>query len=312
MEVLRVREKIYQRFDRPAVALGNFDGVHLGHQRIIKSAVAAAHGRCRQALVYTFDPHPRVVLNKAPEVPRITTLQERAEILEDLGIDVLVMAEFTLEFAAQSPQEFVKNILVEELGVQDIFVGADYRFGKGRLGTAETLRRVAPEEGFRVHVVPAVMVGGEKVSSSRIRELITVGEIGDANRLLGRQFIIEGKVIHGHNRGKAIGFPTANLKPAPKLLPPEGVYAVYCRVRGETHPAVTNIGRNPTFKDRRLSYEVHILDFDHDVYGEVIRVYLVERLRSEMVFSGVDQLKAQIQRDVEHSRQILAQVPLSM
>lgn len=311
MEVLRVREKIYQRFDRPAVALGNFDGVHLGHQKILKSAVETAHSRKRQALVYTFDPHPRVVLNKAPEVPRITTLNERAEILEHLGIDVLIMAEFTLEFAAQSPQEFVKNILVEELGVRDIFVGEDYRFGKGRLGTAETLRRMAPEEGFRVHVVPAVMVGRERVSSSRIREHLTVGDIGDANRLLGRQFAMEGKVIHGHHRGKTIGFPTANIKHESKLLPPEGVYAGYCRVRSEIHPAVMNIGRNPTFKDRRLSYEVHILDFDADIYGEHIRVYLVEKLRPEMVFSGIDELKAQILRDIERSRGILALFPNS-
>lgn len=309
MEILRVREKIYHHFNRPSVALGNFDGVHLGHQKILKSTVETAHAKSRPALVYTFDPHPRVVLNRVPEVPRITTFGEKAAFLEYLGVDVLVLAEFTLEFAAQSPEDFVRNILVEELGAAHLFVGEDYRFGKGRAGTPEILKAMAPEMDFAVHVVPAVMVGDEKVSSSRIRELLRQGDIGEANSLLGREFTLEGKVIHGHHRGKSIGFPTANMKLDAKIHPPEGVYGGYCRVGSEIHPAVMNIGRNPTFQDRRESYEVHILDFDRDIYGEIIKVYLVERLRREITFKSVDELKAQISRDVEQGRRLLTQAP---
>lgn len=309
MEIIRVREKVYQSFSDPSVALGNFDGVHLGHQEILRRTVDSAHRKGREALVYTFDPHPRVVLNKAPEIPRITTPRERADILEFLGIDVLVLAEFTLDFAAQTPLDFVENVLVEELGIKHVFVGSNYRFGKGRAGTPDTLKDMASQFGFTCHVVPPVTVGDVVVSSSRIREHLLNGEIRQANQLLGREFTIEGRVIHGHHRGKGLGFPTANLKPEVKLHPPEGVYAVYCRIGETMHRAVMNIGYNPTFQDRRVSYEVHILDFDRDIYGQTIRVYLVERLREEMTFAGVEELKAQISRDVERGREILTGLP---
>jgi riboflavin kinase / FMN adenylyltransferase len=310
MEILRVREKVYQTFSAPSVALGNFDGVHLGHQQILKRTVETAHRKGRDAVVYTFDPHPRLVLRLVPEIPRITTPRERADILEHLGIDVLVLAEFTREFAMQTPEEFVQNVLAEELGTRNLFIGENYRFGKGRSGTPQTLKKMAPELGFTVHVVPPVRIDDTVVSSSRIREYLIHGDIREANLLLGREFTIEGRVIHGHHRGKAIGFPTANIKPEVKLHPPEGVYAVYCRTDEGIHKGVMNIGSNPTFRDRRVSYEVHILDFDQDLYGQNIRVYLVERLRPEMKFSGVEELKEQIQRDVDRSRGIITGGPL--
>jgi len=309
MEIIRVREKIYQNFNAPSVALGNFDGVHLGHQQILRRTVETAHSKGRDAVVYTFDPHPRLVLNLAPEIPRITTPRERADILEHLGVDVLVLAEFTREFAMQTPEEFVQNVLAEELGTRNLFIGENYRFGKGRSGTPQTLKKMAPELGFTVHVVPPVRVDDTVVSSSRIREHLIHGEIREANLFLGREFTIEGRVIHGHHRGKAIGFPTANIKPEVKLHPPEGVYAVYCRTDEGLFKGVMNIGSNPTFKDRRVSYEVHVLEFDQDLYGQNIKVYLVERLRSEMAFAGVDELKGQIRRDVDRSRQILVGSP---
>lgn len=310
MEIIRVREKIYQNFNAPSVALGNFDGVHLGHQEILRKTVESAHKKGRDAVVYTFDPHPRLVLRKVPDIPRITTPRERADILEHLGIDVLVLAEFTEDFAAQTPEDFVQNVLVEELGVKHIFIGTNYRFGKGRAGTPHILKDMAPELGFVVHVIPPVTANGVVVSSSRIREHLMNGEIREANELLGREFIIEGRVIHGHHRGKGLGFPTANIKPEVKLHPPEGVYAVYCRVGEDFYEAVMNIGYNPTFKDRRVSYEVHILDFDRDIYGQVIRVYLVEKLRAEMTFASVDELREQIGRDVEASRLITTSSPV--
>jgi riboflavin kinase / FMN adenylyltransferase len=305
MEIIRVREKIYQNFNAPSVALGNFDGVHLGHQQILARTIETAHSKGRDAVVYTFDPHPRLVLNLVPEIPRITTPRERADLLEHLGVDVLILAEFTREFAMQTPEEFVQNVLAEELGTRNLFIGENYRFGKGRSGTPQTLRKMAPELGFIVHVVPPVRVDDAVVSSSRIREHLIHGEIRRANVLLGREFTIEGRVIHGHHRGKAIGFPTANIKPEVKLHPPEGVYAVYCRTDSGIHPGVMNIGSNPTFKDRRVSYEVYVLDFEGDLYGQNIRVYLVEKLRPEMTFSGVEELKAQIRKDVDQGREIL-------
>jgi riboflavin kinase / FMN adenylyltransferase len=309
MEIIRVREKIYQHFDAPSVALGNFDGVHLGHQTILRRTVESAHGKGREAVVYTFDPHPRLVLSKAPDVPRITTPRERADILEHLGIDVLVLAEFTPEFAAQAAEEFVHNVLVEELGVRHLFIGENYRFGRGRLGTPQTLKRMAPSLGFYVHVIAPVLLGEQVVSSSRTREHLLRGEIAEANALLGKEFTIEGRVIHGHHRGKSLGFPTANIKPEVKLHPPEGVYAVYCKVGDSLHRGVMNIGYNPTFQDRRVSYEVHLLDFQKEIYGEIIRVYLVERLRPEIKFQNIDHLKAQIHKDIERSRDILVGGP---
>ncbi len=310
MEILRVREKIYQNFVAPSVALGNFDGVHLGHQEILRRTIDTAHRKGRDAIVYTFDPHPRLVLNKVPEVPRITTPSERARILELLGVDVLILAEFTLEFATQTPEEFVENVLVEELGVRNLFIGENYRFGKNRSGTPNTLKKMSRELGFVVHVVPPVRYGNVPVSSSLIRDHLSKGEISQANALLGREFTIQGRVIHGHHRGKALGFPTANIKPEVKLHPPEGVYAAYCQTEeGSIHKAVMNIGYNPTFHDRRVSYELYILDFERDLYGQYLTAYVVERLRPEMVFQGPEELKQQIVKDVQYARSILTGAP---
>ena len=309
MEILRVREKIYQKFSSPSVAIGNFDGVHLGHREILSRTVKSAHDRGKEAVVYTFDPHPRVVLNKVQDVPRINTEAEREQILEELGIDVLILAEFTPEYASQSPEQFVENTLVEELGVRSLFVGENYRFGRGRSGTATMLKKTGHELGFTVHVVPSVKVDDVVVSSSEIRKLLLLGEIRKANELLGRPFKIGGKVIHGHSRGKKLGFPTANIKPEPKLCPPDGVYAVYCILeddRKNLRPGVMNIGWNPTFKDRRVSYEAHILDLDRDLYGQRIEMQIIDRIRSEMTFSNVDDLKEQIRKDIEYSREIFS------
>ncbi len=309
MEILRVREKIYQKFSSPSVAIGNFDGVHLGHREILSRTVKSAHDRGKEAVVYTFDPHPRIVLNKVQDVPRINTEAEREQILEELGIDILILAEFTPEYASQTPEQFVENTLVEELGVRSLFVGENYRFGKGRSGTAVMLKKTGHELGFTVHVVPSVKVDEVVVSSSEIRKLLLSGEIRRANELLGRPFKIAGKVIHGHSRGKKLGFPTANIKPEPKLCPPDGVYAVYCILdddRKNLRPGVMNIGWNPTFKDRRVSYEAHIMDLDRDLYGQRIEMQIIDRIRAEMTFNNVEELKEQIRKDIKYSREIFS------
>ena len=309
MEILRVREKIYQKFSSPSVAIGNFDGVHLGHREILSRTVKSAHDRGKEAVVYTFDPHPRIVLNKVQDVPRINTEAEREQILEELGIDILILAEFTPEYASQTPEQFVENTLVEGLGVRSLFVGENYRFGKGRSGTAVMLKKTGHELGFTVHVVPSVKVDEVVVSSSEIRKLLLSGEIRRANELLGRPFKIAGKVIHGHSRGKKLGFPTANIKPEPKLCPPDGVYAVYCILdddKKNLRPGVMNIGWNPTFKDRRVSYEAHIMDLDRDLYGQRIEMQIIDRIRAEMTFGNVEELKEQIRKDIKYSREIFS------
>ena len=291
------------------MAIGNFDGVHLGHREILSRTVKSAHDRGKEAVVYTFDPHPRVVLNKVQDVPRINTETEREQILEELGIDVLILAEFTPEYASQTPEQFVENTLVEELGVRSLFVGENYRFGRGRSGTATMLKKSGHELGFTVHVVPSVKVDDVVVSSSEIRKLLLLGEIRKANELLGRPFKIGGKVIHGHSRGKKLGFPTANIKPEPKLCPPDGVYAVYCVLEDDMknlRPGVMNIGWNPTFKDRRVSYEAHILDLDRDLYGQRIEMQIIDRIRPELTFNNVEDLKEQIRKDIEYSREIFS------
>lgn len=307
MEIIRVREKIFQTFSKPSVALGNFDGVHLGHQEILRRTVETAHGKGREAVVYTFDPHPRLVLNQASEIPQITTSEEKAAILQSLGIDVLVLAEFTKEFARQSPESFVENTLVEELAIKNLFVGENYRFGSGRSGTPLQLKRMGQEMGFSVHIVPSVKVQGEVVSSTLIRKLLLAGKIVEANEMLGRPFSIQGNVIHGHSRGKGLGYPTANIKPDRKLRPPDGVYAVFCKFQGQIYPSVMNIGRNPTFHDRKTSFEAHLLDFSEELYGSTIKLFFIQRLRAERTFASVDELKLQIARDVEKARNILTE-----
>jgi riboflavin kinase/FMN adenylyltransferase len=305
MEIIRVREKIFQTFTKPSVALGNFDGVHLGHQEILKRTVDTAHRKGREAVVYTFDPHPRLVLNQAPEIPQITTAEEKADLLGSLGIDVLVLAEFTKEFARQTPEDFVENTLVEELAIRNLFVGENYRFGSGRSGTPAQLRRMGQERGFSVHVVPSVKVRGEVVSSTLIRKLLLSGRISEANEMLGRPFFVQGNVIHGHSRGKGLGYPTANIKPDRKLRPPDGVYAVFCQFQNRVYQAVMNIGKNPTFHDRKTSFEAHLLDFSDELYGSTIKLFFIERLRPERTFGSVDELKSQIARDVEKARSLL-------
>ena len=309
MEIIRVREKIFQTFSKPSVALGNFDGVHLGHQEILRRTVEAAHGKGREAIVYTFDPHPRVVLNQAVEIPQITTSDEKASLLEYLGIDVLILAEFTKDFARQTPQDFVENTLVEELAIKNLFVGENYRFGSGRSGDPSQLKHMGRERNFSVHVVPSVKVGEEVVSSTLIRKLLLGGKVIRANEMLGRPFSVQGNVIHGHSRGKALGFPTANIKPDRKLIPPDGVYAVFCRLQGRIYQGVMNIGKNPTFRDRKTSFEVHLLDFSEELYGSTMKVFFKARLRSERTFESVEELKSQIARDVEKARSILNQNP---
>jgi riboflavin kinase/FMN adenylyltransferase len=311
MEIFEGHRALFRPLHAPAVAIGNFDGVHLGHQRLLHTAVAAAQSLGGDAVVFTFEPHPAAVLapHKAP--PLITSLPRKLELLAQAGISACVLEPFTRELAGMSPEAFLQSILVETLGARHIVVGYDFTYGHDRAGTAASLRAFGAARGIGVDVIEPVEVGGVVVSSTRVRELVRAGDMAGARALLGRDYDLDGTVVRGDGRGARIGMPTANLAVDSQLLPAGGVYAVRVQLleRADSRPvpAVANLGTNPTFVDRtELSLEVHLLDFSGDLYGQRLRVQLVERLRGEQRFSGIDALLAQIRADIARARDILA------
>jgi len=292
--------------DAPVVTLGNFDGVHLGHQEIFRQVVSWAFSTGGASVVFTFEPHPLKVLAPQRSPKLLSTFRDKMALIEASGMDAVICAKFTPEFASQNPEEFVKNVLVDTLGIKQLFVGHDYAFGRGRTGDTEFLRDAGTRYGFDLHVIGPIKVEEIIVSSTKIRKLITDGEVCIASKLLGRPYSIEGTVIHGESRGKSLGFPTANIRTPNELPPKEGVYAVSVEVEGKTYGGAANIGKNPTFDGDKASYEVHILDYEGDLYGKFIKMRFMKRVRDEVRFKGVDELVAQIHKDVERVRSILS------
>ncbi len=306
-----------------SVTIGNFDGVHLGHQALL----ALTHDRALEAgtlpVAITFDPHPLEVLTPhAP--PRLTSTQTRLALLEDSGMALVVLIAFTAELAAMSPEAFVRRVLQDNLHMRELFLGYDFTLGKGRTGTPEVLAQLGKREGFAVERLDALSIDGDVVSSTRIRELLRQGDVWEASALLGRPYSVRGEIVHGKNRGgRLLGFPTANLAPVTTMLPKPGVYATLAAPsnsvgnglpairtlsdREHAHAAVTNIGYNPTFGPGALTIETHLLDFDQDLYGKQLEVAFVERLRGEVSFTGPEALMAQIRKDTEQARAILNQ-----
>ncbi len=300
---------IKRPFHKAALTIGNFDGVHLGHQALFRKVVDIAKETGGDKVALTFHPHPMKVLRPDNPPKLISTLEQKMELIMASGIDHLVCFPFTREFAATSARDFVEGILWHSLGVADLVVGYDYACGKGRQGDISFLRQMGKQLGFRVHVVPPVKVDGRTVSSTAIRELVRQGNMQDVKKMLGRYYQIRGVVRKGKRRGgPVVGFPTANLAINKEdLCPRPGVYAVQV-VHGEhSHCGVVNIGYNPTFGDNKLGAEVHIFDFSKDIYGHEIKVNLVERIRGERKFSGAKELAAQISKDIELAREILRQ-----
>lgn len=294
----------------PVVTLGNFDGVHLGHQRIFRRLIDKARELKGTSVVYTFEPHPIKVLYPERRMPLITSYQERAALVEQMGVDVLVSAPFDRGFASQSAKYFVQEILVGSIGAREVLVGYDYAFGRNREGDIGLLQQLGRQMGFKVEIVPPVMMNGHAVSSSRIRSLVEEqGDVALAARMMGREFSLEGVVVEGHKRGKSLGYPTANLRLENELLPKPGVYAVVVNIEGlPSHwGGMANLGTNPTFSENLLSFEVHIFDFQGDIYGKKLKVALLERLREERRFPSVEALVAQLGRDEEASRAVLGQ-----
>lgn len=290
------------------IAPGNYDGVHLGHRALLRTARRVADERGYGTRALTFEPHPAALIDPARAPEKITLQPRRAELLRGAGADSVVVQAFTPEFAAQSPEAFVDWLLAQ--GARAIVVGPDFRFGRQRQGDVALLRMLGSQRGFDVLIEEPVLLQHERVSSSAIRIALRRGEIGHANRMLRRFHEVQGTVVEGNRRGRTIGFPTANLRPEPVLPPSDGVYAVVARQltagadKTEILLGVANLGTRPTFAAGR-SVEVHLFDFDRDVYGATLRVGFVERVRGEQKFSGVDELRAQIQRDSDHARQLL-------
>lgn len=307
MRVVRHLEPGRRPFRSPVVALGNFDGLHLGHQAIMRRTIELAERLDGEPVAFTFWPHPIAVLAPHRKPEMITSLAARIEALRETGLTGAVVRHFTRKFAALTPEEFVREVLVERLGVVGVVVGYNVTFGRDRTGTPDVLRDLAGGYGFAVDVVPPVAIGEHTVSSSAIRRALHAGDVAHAGRLLGRPHSLVGVVRHGDHRGATIGFPTANVFPRGGMLPPDGVYAVRVGIGDEppARPGVANLGTNPTFGAVGRRLETHIFDFEGDLYGRRLRVALEHRLRGEVKFPSVQDLVSQIRKDAAAAREIL-------
>ena len=286
----------------PVVAIGNFDGVHAGHRAVLAELFALGRALGAPSCVLTFDPAPTALLAPARHQPRISTLEDRVRLLHAAGVEAVVVEPFTRAFAARSAEDFATGLLGRNLRVRGLVVGHDFRFGAGRAGDVAGLRAWLP--ACEIREVSAFLADGSPVSSSRVRKLVASGEVEAAARLLGRPHRLGGPVVTGDQRGRTIGFPTANVANVVELLPAFGVYAVRVEVEGVTRPGVANIGMRPTFNGTELRVEVHLLDWSGDLYGRTLDVDLVARVRGEQRFDGIDALVSQIRRDVEVARRL--------
>jgi riboflavin kinase/FMN adenylyltransferase len=284
---------------RPTVlTLGVFDGLHLGHQKIMRTVVERANAANAAPTVLTFDPHPRAVLHPESAPPLLQTLDQRLANFEVLGIEQAIVIPFTPEFADNPADDFLREIIHDRLQAKEVYLGKGFAFGKDRGGDIGLLRKMSAELGFFADEVDEVRLRGMRISSSRIRQLLAEGRVNLARRMLGRPYGVEGVIIRGNRRGHTIGFPTANLKPHNRVIPKFGVYATATLVEGTWRRSITNIGVRPTFEnDAEPSIESYIFDFDGELYGDVLRVRFLHRNRDERTFAGIDELKAQIQKD---------------
>lgn len=306
MEIIRGLNNLTKKYTHPVITLGNFDGVHLGHQKTIKNVIDKAKETDSTSMVITFEPHPFRIIAPDREIVFLTPFDIKAELIAELGIDVLLCIEFNREFASITAEDFIKDILVDKLHASHIIVGHNYRFGQKKQGDTDLLRHRGHQYGFTVSVIRNAQATGDTVSSSRIRLLLLDGSVHIANKLLGRTYFIEGTVGYGAGRGaKILSTPTANLTTPDELVPMDGVYVVKVKIDGKMYDGVSNIGNNPTFGNNKISYEVHLFDFQGDLRGAKPRVYFIKRLREERVFKSPEELKKQIHKDIEQAKKIL-------
>jgi riboflavin kinase/FMN adenylyltransferase len=306
MDVITHLEAFQKSLPLPVITIGNFDGVHLGHQAIFRALGQRAREIGGTSIVLTFDPHPLKVL--APErcPPLLTPTAKKLSIIEACGIDVAICLPFTRELAALTPEAFVEDVLVRTIAIQEIQVGYNFAFGKERQGSIALLRALGQRHGFRVRISEPIAVAGCVVSSSVIRQWLQQGRVDEAARLLGRLYSIAGTVVEGYQKGRELGFPTANVRSANELIPDRGVYAVIVEWQGQRYEGVANIGFNPTFGRTALSVEIHLFNFSQQLYGEAVEVSFVKKIRDERAFPSIAELVKQIGRDVETAHTLLA------
>lgn len=288
---------------RPTVlTLGVFDGLHLGHQRIMQTVVRRAEAVGAVPTAITFDPHPRAVLHPENAPPLLQTLDQRLAAFEFLGIEQAIVIQFTKDFAAQDAETFLRETIFERLQSKEVYLGKGFEFGKNRAGNIGLLRKISQELGFFADEVPEIRLRGKRISSSRVRETLFSGKINLARRMLGRPYGVEGQIEHGSQRGHEIGFPTANLKPQNRVIPKMGVYVTSTLINDVWRRSITNIGVRPTFEnDGEPSIETYVFDYEGNLYGDVLRVRFLHRLRDERRFGGIEELKAQITKDTRRA-----------
>ncbi len=305
MEIIRDLEAL-ARHPYPVTAIGNFDGVHLGHRAILKAAIDRARAAGGTAFALTFDPLPAKLLvpERAPQL--ILTPEDKLELLRLSGIDGVIVLNFTLELSMLTPRDFIRDYLLGKIGAREVVVGHSVSFGHNRAGNAAVMVELGREFGFDTTVVGPVKVGGIEVSSTKVREMIREADLRSAAKLLGRYHFIHGAVIHGRERGRTIGFPTANIESETECIPPDGVYATRVVLDDGAYGSITNIGMRPTFSEKARSIEAHIFSFDRDIYGQRVKLDLIERIRPERKFDSAEALKNQIALDLSKAHEILA------
>jgi riboflavin kinase / FMN adenylyltransferase len=305
MEIVRDLAK-FRPSAPPVVALGNFDGVHLGHQAILNAAIGRARRIGGSAFALTFDPLPAKILSPANAPVLLMTPEDKVELLRRSGIDGVIVVEFTREFSEVTPRAFAVDYLLGRIGARAVVVGHSVSFGHKRQGNAAVMAELGRELGFEIEVVGPVRINGMEVSSTKVRETIAAGDMKAAAALLGRPHFAAGPVVHGRERGRKIGFPTANIQSRTECLPPDGVYATRLVLADGSYPSITNIGMRPTFGEPERTIEAHVFDFDRDLYGQDVRLEWVERIRAERKFNSAQELGAQIASDLKRAKEILA------
>ena len=310
MEVFRDIENFPRPELKTVVTMGNFDGIHLGHQALVGNSVAEAKQGRTKSVVFTFEPHPLKLLapERAPQM--ILSHQDKMDMLQTLGVDAVIVQTFDRRFASIGAEDFVRRYLLERLNLSKIWLGRDLRFGRARQGDAEDLFRWGIELGFRVGIVEPILVQGKRISSSRIRQLIQQGRLDEAQPMLGRYHFVSGRVVSGHHRGRNMGFPTANLAAITELLPQDGIYATILELQDQRWLSVSSVGYNPTFGEGSRSIEAYILDFAGDIYGEAVKLNFVQRIREERMFAQIEDLVTQMHEDVQAARAIFDQLNL--
>jgi riboflavin kinase/FMN adenylyltransferase len=298
----------FRRLDHAVVTSGTFDGVHKGHQKILNRVIEVARNENGESVLITFWPHPRMVLNNDPGFLKlINTMEEKQKILRNMGIDHLIMIPFTREFAQTSSQDFIQKILVDAIGTKKLIIGYNHRFGKNREGSFENLKNNAAMYGFDVEEIPKHEIDHIGISSTKIRKALNLGDMDTASRYLGRPFSLTGIIVHGDKMGKKIGFPTANIniEEMYKLIPADGVYAVYVLLEDKKYNGMLNIGKRPTVDGKNRRIEVNIFDFDEIIYGKTVTILFKKRIREEIAFKNINMLSEQLARDKISALKIL-------